>query len=196
MLNLRNICVLIAASVLLSGCGSLLATFDSGPIEEDSGERTFAQRLEDETIETKTIVNIRAADEAYDDANLLVVSYNGYVLLAGQVPSQALKDQATQVIRSIEGVRRIYNELEIGPETTARVRTNDVWLTTQVKSALLFRSDTPGSRIKVATENGVVYLMGLVTTEEADRATAVARGIENVTRVVKLFELIDPTSQS
>lgn len=181
---------------LLGGCGSMLAAVDSGPIEEEPGKRTFAQRLEDESIETKSIVNIKAADSGFDDANLLVVSYNGYVLLAGQVASQALKDKAANEVRDIDGVRRIYNELEIGEPTSVKVRSQDVWLTTQVKSALLFRSDTPGSRVKVATENGVVYLMGLVTSEEAERATAVARGIENVRKVVKLFELIDPILQS
>ena len=196
MLHLKRASLMIFMSFLLSGCGSILATFDSGPIEEDDGERTFAQRLEDETIETKTIVNVRAANNGFDGANLVVVSYNGYVLLAGQVANQALKDEATQVVRKIEGVRRIYNELEIGDPTSAGTRTNDVWLTTQVKSALLFRSDTPGSRVKVVTENSVVYLMGLLSSEEAERVTAVARGIENVERVVKLFELIEPTSQS
>lgn len=181
---------------LISGCGSMLAAVESGPIEEDPGKRTVAQRLEDESIETKAIVNIKAADDGFDDANLLIVSYNGYVLIAGQVASEGLKQKATNEVRDIEGVRRIYNELEVAPTTSGKVRSQDVWLTTQVKSALLFRSDTPGSRVKVVTENGVVYLMGLVSSEEADRAAAVARGIENVRKVVKLFELIDPILQS
>lgn len=177
---------------MISGCGSMLAAIDSGPIEEKSGERTIAQRLEDESIETKAIVNVRAADDAFDDANLQVVSYNGYVLLAGQVASQSLKDKAANELKDIDGVRRIYNELEVGPTTSPGTRSQDVWLTTQVKSALLFRGDTPGSRVKVVTENGVVYLLGLLTSKEADRVTAVARGIEKVQKVVRLFELIDP----
>ncbi|MEE4202473.1 MAG: BON domain-containing protein [Halieaceae bacterium] len=181
---------------LISGCGSMLAAVESGPIEEDPGKRTVAQRLEDESIETKAIVNIKAADDGFDEANLVIVSYNGYVLIAGQVESEGLKQKAANEVRDIEGVRRIYNELEVAPTTSGKVRSQDVWLTTQVKSALLFRSDTPGSRVKVVTENGVVYLMGLVSSEEADRAAAVARGIENVRKVVKLFELIDPILQS
>jgi osmotically-inducible protein OsmY len=174
----------------------MLAAVESGPIEEDPGKRTVAQRLEDESIETKAIVNIKAADDGFDEANLVIVSYNGYVLIAGQVESEGLKQKAANEVRDIEGVRRIYNELEVAPTTSGKVRSQDVWLTTQVKSALLFRSDTPGSRVKVVTENGVVYLMGLVSSEEADRAAAVARGIENVRKVVKLFELIDPILQS
>lgn len=188
--------VMVIFLPLISGCGSMLAAVESGPIEEDPGKRTVAQRLEDESIETKAIVNIKAADDGFDEANLVIVSYNGYVLIAGQVESEGLKQKAANEVRDIEGVRRIYNELEVAPTTSGKVRSQDVWLTTQVKSALLFRSDTPGSRVKVVTENGVVYLMGLVSSEEADRAAAVARGIENVRKVVKLFELIDPILQS
>ena len=142
---------LCAASALLSGCGTIMSSAGAGPIEEDPGERTFAQQMTDESIETKALVNINAADEAYDQAHLSVVSYNGFLLLVGQVPSEALKALATDVTRDLEAVRRIYNELEVGPETSAGTRTNDTWITSQVKSKLLASSDTPGRRVKVVT---------------------------------------------
>ncbi|MEM1112054.1 MAG: BON domain-containing protein [Pseudomonadota bacterium] len=175
----------------LAGCGSFLATIETNKIEEDPGERTIAQQFEDETIETKAVVNIHDADEAFDDAHLVVVSYNGYVLLAGQVATQALKLQATEVVRELRGVRRIYNEMEVSAPSSGMTRTSDTWITTKVKSWLLGGSDTPGLRVKVVTENGVVYLMGLVTREEADRITDVAANTSGVQRVVKLFEFID-----
>ena len=181
---------LCAASALLSGCGTIMSSAGAGPIEEDPGERTFAQQMTDESIETKALVNINAADEAYDQAHLSVVSYNGFLLLVGQVPSEALKALATDVTRDLEAVRRIYNELEVGPETSAGTRTNDTWITTQVKSKLLASSDTPGRRVKVVTENGVVYLMGLLTAAEADRSALEAAEVKSVTRVVQLFEII------
>ena len=181
---------LCAASALLSGCGTIMSSAGAGPIEEDPGERTFAQQMTDESIETKALVNINAADEAYDQAHLSVVSYNGFLLLVGQVPSEALKALATDVTRDLEAVRRIYNELEVGPETSAGTRTNDTWITTQVKSKLLDSSDTPGRRVKVVTENAVVYLMGLLTAAEADRSALEAAEVKSVTRVVQLFEII------
>ena len=181
---------LCAASALLSGCGTIMSSAGAGPIEEDPGERTFAQQMTDESIETKALVNIKAADEAYDQAHLSVVSYNGFLLLVGQVPSEALKALATDVTRDLEAVRRIYNELEVGPETSAGTRTNDTWITTQVKSKLLASSDTPGRRVKVVTENAVVYLMGLLTAAEADRSALEAAEVKSVTRVVQLFEII------
>lgn len=181
---------LLIAMLALGGCGSTLATLEAGPIEEDPGKRTLAQQVEDESIETKAIVNIRAADDAFDAANFLVVSYNGYVLAAGQVPTQALKDKVSDVLRKIDGVRRIYNEIEVGPNTTSTEYANDVWLTTQVKSALLIGSDTPSGRVKVVTERGIVFLMGLLTPDEADRVAATAADVGGVKRVVRLFELI------
>ena len=128
---------------------------------------------------------------AFDDAHLVIVSYNGYVLLAGQVASEKLKAQATDVVRRIHGVRRIYNELEFAAPSSAMTRTSDTWITTKVKSWLLGSSDIEGTRVKVVTENGVVYLMGLATSDEAERIADVASDISGVQRVVKLFELID-----
>jgi osmotically-inducible protein OsmY len=168
-----------------------MSSAGAGPIEEDPGERTFGQQMTDESIETKAKVNIHAADEAYDDAHISVVSFNGFVLIAGQVPSKELKQLATDTVREIEDVRRIYNELEVGPATSAGTRTHDTWITTQVKSKLLASSDTPGTRVKVVTENSVVYLMGLMTAEEADRVALEAAEVSSVERVVQLFEIVN-----
>lgn len=178
------------AILLLHGCGSLLSTMQVDTIEDDPAERTTAQMLEDDNIETKATVNIHAADEAFHDAHLVVVSYNGYVLLAGQVSSDKLKAKATEVVRKVHGVRRIYNELEIAAPSSSITRTSDTWITTKVKSWLLGRSDIEGMRVKVVTEDGVVYLMGLVTREEAERISEAAAGISGVQRVVRLFELV------
>ena len=121
----------------------------------------------------------------------MVVSYNGFVLLAGQVSSEELKAKATDVVRKIREVRRIYNEMEVAAPSSAMTRSSDTWITTKVKSWLLGSPDTPGMRVKVVTENGVVYLMGLVTREEAERVAKEAADISGVQRVVRLFELID-----
>ena len=175
----------------LGGCGSLLATMEVDAIEEDEGERTMGRWLEDENIETKAMVNVRGSNDAFDNAHLVIVSYNGYVLIAGQVPTQALKDQATRVVKEVRGVRRIYNELEIAAPSSGMTRTSDTWITSKVKSFMLASSDIQGNRVKVVTENGVVYLMGLATRDEAERIAAEAADTSGVQRVVKLFELLD-----
>ena len=181
----------IAFALLLSGCGSMLATFESNEIKDDPGERTMAQQLADESIETKAVVNLHAANEAFDNAHLVVVSYNGYVLLAGQVINEQLKAQATDVVRKVRDVRRIYNELEVASPSSGMTRTSDTWITTKVKSWLLGDTSTEGLRVKVVTENGVVFLMGMVTAAEADRIANAAADIGGVQRVVRLFELVE-----
>jgi osmotically-inducible protein OsmY len=180
----------LLSSLLLAGCGSMLAAVEADSIEDKPEERTMAQRLEDESIEVKSIVNIHAANPAFDDAHLIAVSYNGYVLLAGQVDSPELKTQAAEEVRKIRGVRRIYNEIDVKAPTGALVRTSDAWITTKIKSWLLANMDTPGVRTKVVTENSVVYLMGLVSQEEARRISDVAASVSGVTRVVQLFEIL------
>ncbi len=181
----------ICSLLLVSGCGSLLATMKAEPIEDDPVERTLGQIIEDENIETKAVVNLHAADEDLDKAHLVVVSYNGFVLLAGQVGNETLKAKATEVVRKIRGVRRIFNELEIASPSSAMTRTSDTWITTKVKSWLLGRSDIEGSRVKVVTENGVVYLLGLATASEADRISNAAAELSGVQRVVRLFEIVN-----
>jgi len=196
MTRYYGILLTVLLLVSVQGCGSIMAGAGAGPIEEDQGERSLAQQIEDESIETKAKVNVNAASDGYEAAHLSIVSFNGFVLLVGQVPSEDLKTLATDVVRKIDGVRRIYNELEIGPETSAGTRTNDTWITTQVKTKLLASSDTPGTRVKVVTENSVVYLMGLLSAAEADRVALEAAEVSDAERVVKLFEIIAgaPTS--
>jgi osmotically-inducible protein OsmY len=189
----RTIARLGAALVLLAGlggCTSFLVAIDAESVD-DPGERTFYQRLADETIETKAIVNLHAADERYDDAHLTVQSYNGYVLVAGQVPSEDLRQKANEVVREIRDVRRIYNELEVAAASSAVTRASDAWIASKVKTFLLAGRDTPGMRTKVVAEDGVVFLLGLVTREEADRIAAEAADVSGVQRVVRLFEYID-----
>ena len=176
---------------LNTGCGSFLSAIDSEPIDEEPGERTYGARVEDESIETKGKVNISAADEGFKKAHFNVISYNGYVLIAGQVANDELKQKASEVMREIRGVRRIYNELTVSGNTNTMTRGSDTWLTTKVKTALLASSEIEGNRVKVVTENGVVYLMGLVSRAEAERIADSARAAYGAQKVVQLFEFID-----
>jgi osmotically-inducible protein OsmY len=183
--------VLLFTTALLQGCGSFLAAIDSNAIEDDPGERTFAQRIADENIETKAVVNLHAADERYDQAHLVIQSYNGFVVIAGQVPEEDLRQKANDVVRKIRDVRRIYNELEVAAASSAMTRASDAWIGSKVKTFLLADGDTPGLRVKVIAEDGVVYLLGMVTREEADRIASEAADVSGVQRVVRLFEYID-----
>lgn len=183
--------LLVCFVLLLPGCGSLLSSMHVGSIDDPPNERTLGRIIEDDNIETKAEVNIHASNDAYDNAHLVLVSYNGYVLLAGQVGDKALKSRATSVVRKIQNVRRIYNELEIGPPSSGLTRGKDSWITSKIKSVLMASDDIESSQVKVVTENSVVYLMGLVTQKEAKHVSEQAADISGVSRVVPLFEIVD-----
>lgn len=190
----RQLSSLLIASLLvagLQGCTSFLVAVDSNAIEDDPGERTFYQRFADESIETKAMVNLHASDERFDESHLVIQSYNGYVLVAGQVPSEDLRQKTNDVVREIRDVRRIYNELEVAAPSSTMTRASDTWIASKVKTFLLAGGDTPGLRVKVVSEDGVVFLLGLVTKDEAKRIAAEASEVSGVQRVVQLFEYID-----
>jgi osmotically-inducible protein OsmY len=183
--------MLLAALVAGAGCSTILSETTSKPIESDPGSRTFGAAIDDQTIETTAKVNINKADPNLDLAHLTVTSYNGIVLLTGQVINAELRTLAAQTAAKVKNVRQVRNELEIGANSGFAARSNDTALTGKIKSKLLVRSDIKDSRVKVVTENGVVFLMGLVTHAEGDIASKVAQDTSGVQKVVRLFEYVD-----
>lgn len=177
----------------VSSCASVIsATTGNEGIEENRGSRSMGAVVDDNSIETVIKVNLNAADEQLKKAHINVVSFNGTVLLVGQVPSQDIKNLATRVARtSSSRVKEVYNELEVAGATTFLSRSNDAWLTAKIKTLMLADAEVSGMRTKVVTENGVVYLMGLLTQEEANTAVNVVSNTKGVTKVVRAFEYIN-----
>ena len=148
--------------------------------------------IEDEVIETKIAVNMRSQEPAFKQSNFRVVSHNGVVLLIGQVESDFLRAQATEIASEASAkIKRIHNELEVAGKTGFLSRSNDAWIATKIRTLLIAESDVPSSRVKVIVENGAVYLMGLVSQSEGDSAANLARNVSGVTKVVKVFEYIN-----
>lgn len=192
MKTLRPHLLLLALCVAASGCSSVLTATRDGPIDDNRGTRTIGSKIDDSLIETKAAVNIaKAHPDLENGSNIVVASYNGVVLIAGQTPRSELKELAEQAASSVQRVKRVHNELQVLPPSSGLARSNDAWLTTKIKTQMLANQDVPGSRIKVITENGIVYLLGLVSRQEGNRATAVVQGVSGVQRIVKLFEYID-----
>lgn len=191
-----NLSQLLKAFLLLSiiymqGCSTILSMGTAEPIESDPGSRTTGRFIDDEIVETKAAVNLDKASPELAQAHINITSYNGIVLLVGQVPSEELRQLAANTVAKIPKITRIHNEITVSGTSSILVRSNDGWISTKLKSKMLAQSDIPGTRIKVVTENGVVYLMGLLTKEEAARAIEVARTTAGVQKVVSIFEYID-----
>jgi osmotically-inducible protein OsmY len=184
--------LMLASSLLASGCSSVLTATRDNPITDDRGTRTTGSALDDTLIETKVAVNVNKADPSLDkDSHIVVVSFNGIVLLAGQTPNATLKGKAEQAARGTQRVKQVHNELQVMPPSSLLARNNDTWLTTKIKTQMLADSTIPGSRIKIVTENGIVYMLGLVTRQEASLSTNLVQGVDGVQKIVKLFEYIN-----
>lgn len=175
----------------LSGCATVLEATHDGPIEQDPGERSFGTYMDDQKIETITSVNINKAHPNLKASNINVNVFNGVVLLTGQVQDNELRLLAGRTAQQVQNVRQVYNEIQVRGNVSFLASSSDTWLTTKVKSVLLANEDVDSGRIKVITENGVVYLMGLLTRAEAERAAEVTRSIGGVQKVVKAVEYID-----
>ncbi len=157
---------------------------------DDPRVRSPGVAIDDQVIETTVKRRIWNSDHGFDTSHLVAVSYDGILLLAGQVGSEKLKHQAEEIARDIKGVRTVHNELQVGGPLSMVARANDSWITTKVKSKLLASHDAPGRKIKVVTEDGVVYLMGMLPQEQADVAVEAARSVYGVQKIVKVFEYL------
>lgn len=181
----------LSLSVFVSGCSDVISASREAPIRENPGNRTVGAYIDDEVIETLALVNLNKGSEDMKASNISVTSYNGLVLLTGQAPSETARLEAEQIVSQIRKVRKIHNEIKISGISSTIARSNDLWLTTKVKAQLLTNESIDGSRIKVVTDSSVVYLMGLVSAQEADAAINIVRNIAGVEKIVKVFEYVN-----
>jgi osmotically-inducible protein OsmY len=183
----------LAAALLatsLAGCAPLIVGGAAVGALMVTDRRTSGAQIDDEAIELRSASRLR---EAFGDrAHLNITSYNRQVLLTGEVPNEAMKQQAEQIVARVDNVRGIVNEVTVMNATSLPQRSNDVLITGKVRASFVDASDLQATAFKVVTERGTVYLMGRVTQREADRATSIARQIGGVQRVVRMFEVMTP----
>ncbi|MFC7518756.1 BON domain-containing protein [Herbaspirillum sp. GCM10030257] len=150
--------------------------------------RTFGAQTEDKAIVFKG--ETRVPSVVGNAGHVNVTSFNRKVLLTGEVRDEAMKAAVEREVGAIEGVQSIVNDLEIAGISSFTSRSNDSLITGKVKAAFVDARDLSANSIKVVTERGVVYLMGRVTQREGQLAAEVARGVNGVQKVVKVFEYI------
>jgi osmotically-inducible protein OsmY len=151
--------------------------------------RTAGTQVEDESIEVKAASRIR--ETLGEKARINVTSYNRQVLLTGEVGNETDKQTLGRLVESVDNVRAVVNEAVVAPFTaTLSQRSGDTFITGKVRASLMDAKDIQASAIKVTTENKVVYLMGIVTPREAKRAAEIARGVNDVSKVVRVFEVV------
>jgi osmotically-inducible protein OsmY len=181
----------LAAATLaaaLSGCTPLILGGAAVGALVTLDRRSPGAQLDDETIELRGAGRLR--EGLGERVHVNINSYNRQVLLTGEVPNEAAKQTAEQVVSRVDNVKGIVNELAVMSSTTLAQRSSDTLVTAKVRASLVDARDLYVSAFRVVTERGTVYLMGRVTQREADRATQMVRTIPGVQRVVRIFEII------
>jgi osmotically-inducible protein OsmY len=173
----------------LQGCFPVVATSVGAGAMMAEDRRTSGIYIEDEGIELKAFHRL---DEKFGKyAHINVTSFNLQPLLTGEVADQAAKNEAERIVRTIPNVKNVVNELTISGLSSLAERSNDTFITSKVKMRFIDANRFSLNHVKVVTESGVVYLMGMVTRREADDAANIARTTAGVRKVVKVFEYID-----
>jgi len=184
--------LLLGATVLpaLQGCFPVIAAGVTGGVLAAADRRSVGTQTEDESIEWKA--SARVSEKLGDKAHVNFTSFNRRVLMTGEVPSSDARAEVEQLVTGVANVLGVYNELTVGPVTSFSDRSNDSFITSKVKSRSVDSGKFNPVHVKVVSEAGTVFLLGMVTQAEADSAINVARTTSGVRKVVNLLEIIAP----
>jgi osmotically-inducible protein OsmY len=176
-------------NLLLSGCGPIVVGgVAAGAALIATDRRTSGIQLEDQNIALK--IEHSMSQHLGESARIKADAYEGQVLLTGEAPTEKLKAQAALLAKSVEHVKTVHNCISLGPIASLKTRSTDAWITSKVRGTLLNTRHVPSGTIAIRTAHSVVYLQGKVTQTEGAYAARAAAGINGVTQVVKLFEII------
>lgn len=172
----------------LTGCGmSSYWSNSSGASAVHTDRRTSASVLLDSSLELDINQRLQALN-LQEAARVSLKSFNRHILIVGQAPDEELIDKISDIVAHTEGVRKVYNEVTVGAPLNYWDRAHDSWITTKITSAMILDPQMGPWRIHVMTENGTVYLIGIVTPQEEEFAVNIAKTTSGVKKVVKIFE--------
>jgi osmotically-inducible protein OsmY len=191
-MDIRKLALVLTIPLFLNGCvaGAVLAGVGAGAVGSSfaSDHRGVKQQFADRSISNNAHDNLAYDQELFKHSRISTSTYNGTLLLIGQVQTEDLKKRAGKIAASIEGVKRVYNELQVSGKEGMLADMDDAWVTSKVKTMMLRRTGLRSGDIKVLTENGVVYLMGDVSHTQAGLAADTARRVGGVRKVVEVFQ--------
>ena len=182
--------VILCAALSMSGCAGLFIAGAATTANLVTDTRTTKEIWQDNNIEFE-VAAIGNKAPFKGKARVVASSYNGTVVLMGQAPTQDLISELESKAREVNGVKNIHNQIKQKEPLSVTQISNDSWITTKVKSALLTDSELNGVKVKVITEDSDVFLFGYVTPEQSERATEITRNISGVKQVIKGFQYGD-----
>lgn len=179
----------VTAVTLLSGCAPLVIGGAATAVMMAEDRRSSGVFVDDENIENRALLKVKTRYN--NQVHVNITSYNRHVLISGEAASEAVKKGVEEEVATVAGIKRIFNEMAVGSQAGVMAVSNDTRLTTIVKTRFLEANRFQPNHVKVVTEAGVVYLMGIVKRSEADAAAQLASTTAGVSRVVRLFEYLD-----
>lgn len=191
MRTLTRMFMLVLLVSQIQACSSIAWTGASAVYNRRSLQNTFS----DQYITLQIFRALKVKTREFKYVNISIATYNGEVLLSGQVDNMAQKEKVAKIAASTPGVKGVYNQLKIASPSSPLTKISDTWITTKVKAKLIATDDVDASQIKVVTENGTVYLMGIVKPEEAEAAASIASTTDGVQSVVKIFSYMHVSKQ-
>lgn len=193
MLNTKLLLVTIAAAALLNGCGvgSVAVPTAVGGSWFNHDRRTASTIIDDQAITVRANLALAKDKKVWAESHVSTLSYNNTLLLVGQTRSPQNKQQIENLVKPLTGIGSIYNQVTIGEPISMQKRANDTWITTQVKARIMGNRNVGINRVKVITEDSVVYLMGKLTRDEEEIAVDIAKRVPCVRAVVKIIEPVD-----
>jgi len=194
--SIKQVSIIAALLLSLSGCATaIVAGVAIATIDIIHDRRTAGEYIDDAGIEFAA-KNVVANNKEYSEAvHLKAQSWNGILLLTGEIKTPEIKQELIPKLQALRGVRQIVDETTINDKSKFNTIANDTWISSKVKSRLILKTGLKANRVKVVTTRGSVYLMGIVTREEADKATEHASNVKGVKRVVRVFEYQESKTQ-
>lgn len=188
---------LVATSLLASGCATnYLTNSTKGTYGVPATERTIPQRLLDRSIEHTAKVNIYGLEQNLQQSSRMSIdSFNSEVLLSGEVPTEAIKDQAGKVVSSMPDVRRVYNELKVGVARGASATVHDGYISSKIMAKVAASNSLKSSQVKVVTNDGVVYVLGRLTPTQQSHLIDMANKTAGVIELVLMTTLVDDSGR-
>jgi osmotically-inducible protein OsmY len=192
----RKVKMLLLMGMLLVITMSLNACIDVATtgVQAIYNHHSIQKNINDQYITIQIYKAIKLDKDQFDDANITIATYHSDVLLVGQVPTARQYKKIEEIAKDISGVKRVYNLLRISYPSSTLKRISDAWITAKVKAKLIASNDLDATQIKVVTENGTVYLMGILQEEEAQLAVQLASETGGVESVVKIFSYVHISS--
>lgn len=188
--------MIISSIYFLNGCTTAVVGGAVAGTSVALDNRTTGDYVEDQNIKTKFAHLYYQDEQLSDQTHINVTSYNRQILITGEVPTEQHKNKLSNIANQIKNVRKHFNEVMIGEPSSMSTRTNDTYLTSKIKTSVFTHmSELDGAQVKVVTENGSVFLMGLVTQKQGEQITEIVRKTNGVKRVIKLFEYPNPQDQ-